>query len=319
MRVLAIAARRARQPTRVALAGRRLRLLGLVGLSDPPREEAVEAIAACRRAGITVKMITGRPRRDRGRDRARARPASDRAMTGLETRRARDDALAARRTGTDVFARVAPEHKLRLVRALQAEGHVVAMTGDGVNDAPALRQADIGVAMGRTGTAVAREAADIVLADDRFSTIEAAVEEGRRVYDNLEKAIAFVLPTNFGEALILLVAVLAFPFGRRAACSRSARADPLGQPGRHGHPRPAAGVRGARARPDAPAAARPARALAVPFRRHEDGVRRCHDGRGRDRAVPARRARRRRVVSPGSRRRRPSRSPRWPSSRSSTC
>jgi len=111
-----------------------------------------------------------------------------------------------------VFARVAPEHKLRLVRELQGHGEVVAMTGDGVNDAPALRQADIGVAMGAGGTATAREAADLVLTDDDFSSIAAAVEEGRRVYDNVQKAIAFVLPTNLGEALVILVAVLFFPF-----------------------------------------------------------------------------------------------------------
>ena len=111
-----------------------------------------------------------------------------------------------------MFARVAPEHKLRLVEQLQRDGEVVAMTGDGVNDAPALRQADIGVAMGQGGTATAREAADVVLADDDFATIAAAVEEGRRVYDNVRKAVAFTLPTNLGEALVILVAVLVFPF-----------------------------------------------------------------------------------------------------------
>ena len=122
-------------------------------------------------------------------------------------RRAGEDELAR----ADIYARVAPEHKLRLVRALQARGEVVAVTGDGVNDAPALRQADIGVAMGRGGTAAAKEAADMVLADDDFSTLRAAVEEGRRVYDNLVKALSFVLPTSVGQALIIAVAVLAFP------------------------------------------------------------------------------------------------------------
>ena len=132
-------------------------------------------------------------------------------MTGSEIAASSDEELRARVLVTDVFARVAPEHKLRLVRALQAGGAVTAMTGDGVNDAPALRQADVGVAMGRAGTAAAKEAADIVLGDDNFATIRAAIEEGRRVYDNLVKALAFALPTNVGEALIVLVAVLAFP------------------------------------------------------------------------------------------------------------
>jgi magnesium-transporting ATPase (P-type) len=180
---------------------------------DPPRSEAVDAVAACREAGIVVKMITG----DHG---ATARAIGealglagkdDVAVTGndlvgKESEKIRDLALK-----HNVFARVAPEHKLGLVRALQAEGHVVAMTGDGVNDAPALKQADIGVAMGITGTEVSKEAADMVLTDDNFASIEAAVEEGRRVYDNLIKALAFVLPTNLGLALILVVAVAVFP------------------------------------------------------------------------------------------------------------
>jgi magnesium-transporting ATPase (P-type) len=127
------------------------------------------------------------------------------AVTGAELDALPDDELGV----ASIYARVAPEHKLRLVKALQARGEIVAVTGDGVNDAPALRQADIGVAMGRGGTAAAKEAADMVLADDDFSTLRAAIEEGRRVYDNLVKALAFVLPTSVGQALIIAVAVLA--------------------------------------------------------------------------------------------------------------
>jgi magnesium-transporting ATPase (P-type) len=194
------------------LDGRRLELLGLLALVDPLRPDVVDAVAACHRAGVRVKMITG--------DHAATAAAIGRdlgisghgpAMTGAEIAALSEDELRHRVRTTDVFARVAPEHKLALVRALQAGGAVTAMTGDGVNDAPALRQADIGVAMGRAGTAAAKEAADIVLGDDNFATIRAAIEEGRRVYDNLVKALAFVLPTNVGEALIVLVAVLAFP------------------------------------------------------------------------------------------------------------
>jgi magnesium-transporting ATPase (P-type) len=133
------------------------------------------------------------------------------ALSGEELSRMDDATLERAANEVNVFARVAPEHKLRLVRALQKSGNVVAMTGDGVNDAPALKQANIGVAMGITGTAAAKEAADVVLIDDNFASIEAAVEEGRRVYDNIIKSIAFLLPTNLGLALILLVAVLAFP------------------------------------------------------------------------------------------------------------
>jgi calcium-translocating P-type ATPase len=213
-RVLAVAARGCDGKTPSleldALGG--LTLLGLVAISDPPRDDAAEAVAACHRAGVAVKMITGdHPATAAAIARELGFPEGD-VLTGRELDALDDEELGHAIDDAVVFARVAPEHKLRLVRALQRERHVVAMTGDGVNDAPALRQADIGVAMGVAGTAVAREAADIVLADDRFSSIAAAVQEGRRVYDNLQKAIAFVLPTNLGEALVLLIAVLAFPF-----------------------------------------------------------------------------------------------------------
>lgn len=209
LRVLAICRRHG---SSTALDGDRLELLGLVALIDPLRPEVVDAVEACHRAGVSVKMITG--------DHAATAAAIGRdlgivgrepPMTGAEIATLSDEELRHRARTTDVFARVAPEHKLKLVRALQAGGSVTAMTGDGVNDAPALRQADIGVAMGRAGTAAAKEAADIVLGDDNFATIRAAIEEGRRVYDNLVKALAFVLPTNVGEALVILMAVLTFP------------------------------------------------------------------------------------------------------------
>ncbi|MEW5930384.1 MAG: HAD-IC family P-type ATPase [Gemmatimonadota bacterium] len=187
--------------------------LGLQGMIDPPRPEAMRAIAACHRAGITVKMITGDHRTTAaaiGRELGLLSPVGE-AMAGEELAALSDAELAEVVRRVNVFARVAPEHKLRLVRALQAQGEVVAMTGDGVNDAPALRQADIGVAMGITGTAVSKESADMVLVDDNFASIAAAVEEGRRVYDNLIKSLAFVLPTNLGLAVILLAAVAFFP------------------------------------------------------------------------------------------------------------
>lgn len=187
--------------------------LGLQGMIDPPRTEAMAAIQACRDAGIEVKMITGDHK-----DTARAIGESlgliekgERAITGSELSELSDEAFRRTAVENNVFARVAPEHKLRLVQALQSEGHITAMTGDGVNDAPALKQADIGVAMGYSGTAVSKEAAAVVLTDDNFATIEAAVEEGRHVYDNLVKALAFVLPTNLGLALIMTVAVAFFP------------------------------------------------------------------------------------------------------------
>ena len=189
-----------------------LDFLGLQGMLDPPRPEALAAVAACRQAGIRVKMITGD---HLGTARAIARQlglgggGAVRALRGSELENRSEAELAAIASDTDVFARVAPAQKLALVRALQARGEVVAMTGDGVNDAPALKQADIGIAMGRGGTEVAREAADMLLTDDNFATIEAAVEEGRAVYLNLHKALAFVLPVNGGASMtILLGAVL---------------------------------------------------------------------------------------------------------------
>jgi cation-transporting ATPase F len=182
--------------------------LGMIGMMDPPRPEAVAAVQKCQTAGIAVKMITGDhlitarviARQIGLRD-------SDAAMTGRELEKLSDAELAKAVEDTAVFARVAPEQKLRLVCALQAQGNIVAMTGDGVNDAPALKQADIGIAMGVAGTDVAKNAADMVLTDDNFATIEAAVEEGRGVFDNLTKFIVWNLPTNAGEAAILLTAI----------------------------------------------------------------------------------------------------------------
>jgi Ca2+-transporting ATPase len=189
-----------------------LSFLGLQAMIDPPRREATEAVRECREAGIVVKMITG-DHADTAREIARRLGIGDgkRAITGEELARTSDAELPEIARSVHVFARVAPEHKLRLVKALQSDGSVVAMTGDGVNDAPALKQANIGVAMGITGTAVSKESAELVLADDNFQTIRAAVEEGRRIYDNLVKSLAFVLPTNLGEALVILAAVLFFP------------------------------------------------------------------------------------------------------------
>jgi magnesium-transporting ATPase (P-type) len=184
-------------------------LLGLAGLIDPPRAEAIEAVADCRRAGIDVKMITGD---HKGTARAIARQIgldnTDAVLTGAEIERMDDAALRAAALKTDVFARTSPEHKLRLVTALQAEGAVVAMTGDGVNDAPALKRADAGIAMGRKGSEAAREASDFVLADDNFASIAEAVRQGRTVYANLKKVVSFLLPVNGGESGALIIAVL---------------------------------------------------------------------------------------------------------------
>ncbi|MDT8441383.1 MAG: cation-transporting P-type ATPase [Desulfuromonadales bacterium] len=186
-----------------------LTLLGLVGIFDAPRKEAIEAVALCKRAGIGVKMITGDHVRTALSIGLRMGIGSgERAVSGPEMEGASDEQLQEWVRDVDIFARSSPEHKLRLVTALQAAGEVAAMTGDGVNDAPALKRADVGVAMGLKGTEVSKEAAEVVLTDDNFASIAHAVEEGRTVYDNIRKAIIFILPTNGGEALVLLAAVL---------------------------------------------------------------------------------------------------------------
>ncbi len=184
-----------------------LTLLGLFGIVDPPREEVIRAIATCSAAGIRVKMITGDHKATALAIAAQLGIDAESALDGAEIETLDDAQLGERVRGVDVYARVSPEHKLRLVQAMQANGEVVAMTGDGVNDAPALKRADIGVAMGRTGTEAAKEAAEIVLADDNFASIANAVEEGRTIYDNLRKTLLFILPTNGGEAGTILVAI----------------------------------------------------------------------------------------------------------------
>lgn len=183
-------------------------------MMDPPRPEAIASVRDCQRAGISVKMITGdhlvTARAIACQIGLKGVEENGRlvALSGRELEIISDDELPKVADRTAVFARVSPEQKLRLVRALQSCGHVVAMTGDGVNDAPALKQADIGVAMGISGTDVAKGAAAMILIDDNFASIKAAVEEGRGVFDNLTKFIAWTLPTNTGEALILLTAIL---------------------------------------------------------------------------------------------------------------
>jgi magnesium-transporting ATPase (P-type) len=184
-------------------------LLGVAGFIDPPRPEVIDAVAECRRAGIGVKIVTGDHAltglaiaRQLGLDTERG------ALSGTDIDGLDDAALREQASRMNVFARAAPEHKLRLVEALQAEGNVVAMTGDGVNDAPALRRANVGIAMGIKGTEAAKEAARIVLADDNFVSIAAAVREGRTIYDNIRKMIAYELPTNGGETVVIMLAIL---------------------------------------------------------------------------------------------------------------
>ncbi len=211
-RVLAVATKvigEAQERLDISDLSRGFTLLGLLGLTDPPREEAIAAIRRCRAAGIRVKMITG--------DHAATARAiaqrlglanADTVLTGAEIDQVSDKALSELITKVDVFARMTAEQKLRLVSALQLQHEITVMTGDGVNDAPALKRADVGVAMGLTGSDAARQTAQVVLADDNFASIAAAVEEGRTVDDNLRKAILYILPTSIAEAAMMIIAVL---------------------------------------------------------------------------------------------------------------
>jgi magnesium-transporting ATPase (P-type) len=214
MRVLALARKQvdaSHEAVREADVQQGLTLLGLVGIIDPPRDEAIDAVGECRDAGIRVVMITG--------DHAKTASAiaaelgighgdRPRSMTGAELDALDEASFRRIAKEVDVFARVSPEHKLRLVEAIQSHGQVVAMTGDGVNDAPALKRANVGIAMGIKGTEVSKESAEMVLTDDNFASIAHAVEEGRTVYDNLRKAILFILPTNGGQSLTILAAIV---------------------------------------------------------------------------------------------------------------
>ncbi|WP_027363649.1 calcium-transporting P-type ATPase, PMR1-type [Desulfotruncus alcoholivorax] len=215
LRVLGLAYRELPAGFNVKEAGpaeveRNLVFAGLAGMIDPPRPAAISAVHTCRRAGIKVAMITGdhqltarsvaREMGIAGRD--------GRTLTGEEIEKLSDEELARLAENTHVYARVSPRHKLRIVKALKANGHVVAMTGDGVNDAPAVKEADIGISMGITGTDVTREASSMVLADDNFSSIVAAVEEGRGIYENIRKFIRYLLSCNVGEVLVMFLAVL---------------------------------------------------------------------------------------------------------------
>ncbi|MDD2028956.1 cation-transporting P-type ATPase [Pseudomonas putida] len=211
-RVLAFAVRPVRPEHTVLAFGDvqgKLTLLGMVGLIDPPRPETLKAVQQCQKAGIAVKMITGDHDGTAaaiGRQIGLQNP--DKVLTGVDLDAMNDAALKEAVKGINIFARTSPEHKLRLVMLLQSNGMTVAMTGDGVNDAPALKRADAGIAMGGKGSEAAKEAADLVLADDNFASIVAAVREGRTVYDNIKKVLSWTLPTNAGETMTIIVALL---------------------------------------------------------------------------------------------------------------
>jgi magnesium-transporting ATPase (P-type) len=231
-------------------------LLGLIGLLDPPRKEAIEAVKECHGGGIRVTMITG-DHEVTAAAIAKMLEIGDgkTAVTGAEIEEMDTATLQDRVRDVDVFARASPEHKLRLVKAIQANRQVVAMTGDGVNDAPSLKKADIGIAMGIQGTEVTQEAAERILADDNFASITAAVREGRTVSNNVEKAILFMLPTNVAQALVIAVAIFfgfAMPITapqvlwvnmvtsvaprHRVRAARARRDETTPSPGRSSHP-----------------------------------------------------------------------------------
>jgi len=210
-RVLALAERHlSAVPDPVETAESELLLLGLVAMADPARPESAEAVAACQTAGIVPVMITGDDARTAAAiaERVGVLDGDSGVFTGAELGRLDDEVLTQRVPTTRVYARTSPEQKLLIIAAWKRQGAVVAMTGDGVNDAPALRQADIGVAMGVTGTDVSKEAADMVLADDNFATIVAAVQEGRRIYDNIRRFVRYLLTTNAGEIWVMFLATL---------------------------------------------------------------------------------------------------------------
>jgi len=213
LRVLGTAYRELRPQDKVgseAEAESQLVFVGLAGMIDPPRREVRDAIATCRRAGIKTVMITG----DHGTTAEAIAhqlgilPRGGLALSGQELSKLSDDQLDAKVDHIYVYARVSPEHKLRIVKSLQRKGHVVAMTGDGVNDAPAIKAADIGIAMGITGTDVTKEASSLILSDDNFSTIVSAIEEGRNIYENIRKFIRYLLASNVGEILTMFFAMM---------------------------------------------------------------------------------------------------------------
>ncbi len=213
LRVLGVAVTYSYPPNTIQLDGdlfqyiKDLTFVALVGLMDPPRAEAREAIKLCQQAGIAVKMITG-DQKITAKAIAQELGLTGEVIEGEELARLDDDALAACINAISVFARTAPEQKVRIIKALKADGHIVAMTGDGVNDAPALKSADIGIAMGITGTDVAQEAAAMILTDDNFATIVKAVKEGRGIYENMVKFVRFQLSTNIGAILTVACAPL---------------------------------------------------------------------------------------------------------------